>query len=123
MLHTKPCSQKEAPKIKPLRTDLRRVVVVLPIILSEDKVFPFKFWFANTLQEGIHHQDELYCRLTTFSAGDRAKAYHLSCRLAQTGAIVILTLSTQRCGLWVSLRTPLARSVLSGNYQLVELPR
>lgn len=98
------------------------MIVVLPIILSEQIVLPFKFWFNHSLQEGIHHQDELYCQLTSFPPSDRAKAYHLSCRLAQTGTIVLLTLSSQRCGLWVSLRSPLARSVLSGNYELVELP-
>jgi hypothetical protein len=91
---------------------------VLPIIINESNVSPFKFWFENGLQNGIHHQDELYCQLSSFPVKERSKAYHLGCKIAQGGTIVVLTLSPDRCGLWISLRDPLARSVLSGETPL-----
>ncbi|MFZ9740067.1 MAG: hypothetical protein ACO3EZ_18935 [Prochlorotrichaceae cyanobacterium] len=91
---------------------------MLPIIIDESNVSPFKFWFENALQDGIHHQDELYCRLSSFSAKERSKAYHLGCKIAQSGTVVVLTLSSDRCGLWISLRDPFARSVLSGQTPL-----
>lgn len=92
--------------------------IVLPIIINETNVSPFKFWFENDLQDGIHHQDELYCRLRAFPVQERSKAYHLGCQIAKSGTIVVLTLSPEQCGLWVSLRDPIARSVLSGQMPL-----
>jgi hypothetical protein len=91
---------------------------VLPIIIHETNVSSFKFWFESGLQDGLHHQDELYCRVATFPSQERARAYHLGCHIAESASRVILTLSSEHCGLWISLRDPVAKSILSGRTPL-----
>jgi hypothetical protein len=89
--------------------------LVLPIILSESKIAPFKFWYQECLRDGTHYHQELYCRLQIFPVGERTQAYQLGCKLTQVNTSVILfTLSATHCSLWASLRDPVSQAVLSG---------
>ncbi len=98
------------------------VTTVLPLVLSESSVFIFKFWFNGELRDGMCHHNELFCRLRTFNAKERAKVYHLGCKLAQQYQLIALTSADMQCSLWVSLRDPQVESILQQSCGL-ELPQ
>ncbi len=79
-------------------------IIVLPQIVEEKTLTPFKFWFNGSLQEGVHFQNELYYRLKQEPIEGRSKLYQSACRFAQQGAVVLLTVNEQQCSLWASLR-------------------
>jgi hypothetical protein len=85
---------------------------VLPLFVSEGKIFIFKFWFNGTIQDGMIYRNELFCRLQTFEAQYRAQVYHLGCKLAQQQSFVVITAAKQTCSLWGSLRDPLVKATL-----------
>lgn len=77
---------------------------MLPRVIQESQVRPFKFWFNESLQDGIHYQKELYYRLHTCDSGSRGKLYQVACRLARNGADVLITVAATDCSLWANLR-------------------
>ena len=78
---------------------------MLPKVVEESTVRVFKFWFCETLQEGMHLQNELYYRLKQASPEYRTRLYQLACKLTQKGADVVLTVDEQNCSLWASIRS------------------
>jgi hypothetical protein len=78
---------------------------VLPPVVNEGSVFPFKFWFNHTVQDGMYYQNELFYRLHSVGISTRAQLYHYACKLAQRDNVVV-TASAQQCSIWVSLRSP-----------------
>lgn len=86
---------------------------MLPEIVDEAKIRSFKFWFGDRIQEGMNYQDELFYRLHTADLEYRAKLFHMACRLSQRGARLMLTVSTQSCSLWVSLRSQSVKALTS----------
>jgi hypothetical protein len=78
---------------------------VLPPVVNEGSVFPFKFWFNHTVQDGMYYRNELFYRLHTVGIGTRAQLYHYACRLARRDNVVV-TASERQCSIWVSLRSP-----------------
>lgn len=77
---------------------------MLPKVVLESEVQQFKFWFNNSLQDGVHFQNELYYRLKQTPVERRSYLYHLACRLSQHGADVFLTTDDEQCSLWANLR-------------------
>jgi hypothetical protein len=96
-------------------------VTALPIILYESQLTTFKFWFADSIQDGTHYQDELFCRVVTYELSYRSHAYRLGCRLRRHGGRILLTIGDRDCSLWCCLRDPLTSAVLGGNLTL-DLP-
>lgn len=78
---------------------------MLPEIVNEAKIHSFKFWFSDRIQEGMNYRGELFYRLHTADASERAKVFQTACRLSQRGASLVLTLSDEQCSLWGSLRS------------------
>ncbi|MGD1907642.1 MAG: hypothetical protein ACFB0C_16870 [Leptolyngbyaceae cyanobacterium] len=77
---------------------------MLPQLIREDQVQPFKFWFNNGLQDGIRHRTDLYYRLQMHQLADKARLYQLACRLSRRGADVLITLDVSHCSLWANLK-------------------
>ncbi|MGF1458203.1 MAG: hypothetical protein ACFBSG_04185 [Leptolyngbyaceae cyanobacterium] len=77
---------------------------MLPKVIAESQVEPFKFWFNNSLQDGVHFQNELYFRLKESPISERGHLYQLACKLAQRGGDVFITVSRGQCRLWANLR-------------------
>jgi len=77
---------------------------LLPKVVQEKQVQPFKFWFNDSLQDGVHFQNELYYRLRQMPGTERGPLYQVACKLAQNGADVFLTVSDESCSLWANLR-------------------
>jgi hypothetical protein len=76
---------------------------VVPAVLDEAHICPFKFWFDNQIQDGMSYQNELFYRVLTTEIAARAHLYQYACRLSQSDRFVI-TANQNRCSLWVSLR-------------------
>lgn len=83
-----------------------------PLVVDESQVFSFKFWFSDTIQNGMYHRGELYCRLSSYDLKKRAQVYHLAYKLAQQDPLIVITVSTTTCSLWGSLRAPLVKNLL-----------
>lgn len=77
---------------------------MLPEVIPERTVKPFKFLFNSSLQDGVHFKNELYYRLKKTPISSRSQLYKLACKLAQHGADVLLTLDDEQCSLWANLR-------------------
>jgi len=85
---------------------------LLPKVVQEKQVQPFKFWFNDSLQDGVHFQNELYYRLRQVPLTERGQLYQLACKLGQNGADVLLTSADECCSLWANLRN---QKVVAGN--------
>jgi hypothetical protein len=93
---------------------------VLPLVLNEERIFSFKFWFNGSIQTGMHYRNELFCRLSTYNVQYRAQAYHLACKLARQNVLVVLTsANNETCSLWGSLRAPAVKDLLLNPARLV----
>lgn len=77
---------------------------MLPQVLREDRIRTFKFWFNDSLQDGLHFRNELFYRCRTVDISQRARLYQLATRLAEHHAYVLVTVTSEHCSLWISLR-------------------
>lgn len=94
---------------------------MLPLVVKENTIFTFKFWFDDQIQEGMNYQQEMFCRLYTLAPQFRAQLYQFGCKLTQNGTVVVISIADKHCSLWVSLRDPIVRSVLIDGLSL-DLP-
>lgn len=81
-------------------------MLVLPLVINEDQIFAFNFWFNGSVRRGMYHQHELYCHLESFAIQKRPQVYQLGCKLAQQYRSIVLSSSATSCSLWISLRHP-----------------
>ena len=86
---------------------------MLPLIVDENKILIFKFWFEGDIQDGMAYRGELFCRLQTFALAYRPQVYQFGCRLIRQGISAALTSGDESCSLWVSLRDPQIKVMLS----------
>jgi len=92
---------------------------LLPRVIQENTIQPFKFWLSGSLQDGVHFHNELYYRLKQAPADARGQLYQLGCRLVQHGADVFLSVSDENCSLWANLRNQkVAASAISDKLSL-----
>lgn len=93
------------------------MVKALPPVILEGDFHPFKFWFKDSVQDGMNYRNELFYRLHTVELQKRAQLYHYACKLAQTDAVVV-TASEKSYSIWVSLRSPIASHFTPSNFSL-----
>lgn len=86
---------------------------MLPLVIDEQQVFTFKFWFGNQVQTGMHFQNELFCQLGTVDAAQRSHLYQQACKLAHQGIVLAISCSSNRCSLWGSLRDDVVKQLLT----------
>ena len=77
---------------------------MLPQVLREDRIRTFKFWFNDSIQDGLHFRNELFYRSRSVDLSARARLYQLATRLAEHNAYVLVTVTSDQCSLWISLR-------------------
>lgn len=66
----------------------------------------FRFYKDGCLYQGINYGGELYGLVQAYRPSQKPQAYQLALALLEQQVPAILTLSSNRCGLWVSLRSP-----------------
>jgi hypothetical protein len=93
---------------------------VLPLVISDREFFPFKFWFNNSIQDGMYYRNELFYCLYSIEIKQRARLYHYACKLAQDH-MVIISSTDVLCHIWISLRSEGAIAQGSGNLELSTL--
>jgi hypothetical protein len=86
--------------------------VALPLVIDEEQIFSFKFWFDGTIHEGMYYRNDLYCKLQTFDIQERPLVYQLGCKLAKKEALIALTFTPTTCSLWGSLRSVGIKNIL-----------
>lgn len=88
-------------------------MLMLPLIINEEKIFTFNFWFNRSVHCGMHHEGEFYCRLESFPLQKRPQVYQLGCKLTRQHMAIVISSSATACSLWGSLRDPSLKRLLS----------
>lgn len=78
---------------------------MLPIVICEESVRLFKFYYDDSIRQGMCRGSQLYALLQIFDAKQRSLAYELGCRLANRGHEVAITVSSQDYKVWVEVRS------------------
>lgn len=96
---------------------------MLPLVIDEQQIFIFKFWFNDKVHHGMHYQNELFCRIATSTLQMRPHIYQLSCKLTQNSIPLAISCTDQTCSLWGSLRNETIKRFLmrSDNINLANL--
>lgn len=85
---------------------------MLPLVIDEQQVFIFKFWFDGKIQDGMHFQNELFCQIGTFGVSERSRVYQAACKLAHQGTLLAITCSDTTCRVWGNLRDETVKQLL-----------
>lgn len=85
---------------------------MLPLVLNEEQIFTFSFWFNGSIRCGMQHQGQLYCHLESFPLHKRPQVYQLGCKLTQQHTEIVLSSSAAICSLWGNLRDPALKRIL-----------
>jgi hypothetical protein len=82
------------------------------LVLSQDLIQSFKFWYQNGIHQGMCFNNEMYRLCVVYGSDDRHKAFSLATALIEHGAQACITCLNTEYKVWVSLRTQnLAASV------------
>lgn len=102
---------------------------MLPLVVDEQQVFTFKFWFGGQIQTGMHFQDELFCQIVSVDLSQRSRTYQQACKLAQQGIRLVITCTSEQCKVWGSLRNDTVKQLLinpnqsQSSYFAIEFPK
>lgn len=77
-----------------------------PLVVDEKLLHPFQFYMGSAVEEGVRYESELYGFVHQFAPEFKLQACQLACELILQGALVIVSTSSTRCVVWVSLRSP-----------------
>jgi hypothetical protein len=91
------------------------------MLLAEQLVEPFNFYFGGAVRQGIRHGSELYGLTHEFNLRTRSKAYQTACELMNQTTAVIMTASETRYAIWVNLRSPLYSNLVLTRVDSVEV--
>lgn len=78
---------------------------MLPLLIKENLVQPFKYWNEGIKEGMVNHQGELYSYVGSYPSNRRAQAYELGCEMAQKGMDICLTCSTSGYKVWMKLKS------------------
>lgn len=76
---------------------------MLPSVLSESCVKPFKFYDGSQVREAIFVQKTFYRYVASFPSAHRQRAYDTSISLANEGCHTLLTASETEYRVWVDV--------------------
>jgi hypothetical protein len=80
---------------------------VLPLVVAETLVSPFKFWNEGVYC-GMLYRNDFYRSLRQFPAADRLQAFTQAIEESNRGYKVCITASSERYTVWVEMRSPRA---------------
>jgi hypothetical protein len=79
---------------------------VLPVIVVEDLISPFKFWHEG-IHDGMLYRNDFYVSLCQFAPADRLQAHAKATQQSSQGFKVCVTVSQTHYTVWVELRSRL----------------
>ncbi|MEA5452492.1 hypothetical protein VB780_28220 [Leptolyngbya sp. CCNP1308] len=100
---------------------------MLPVIVVESLVSPFKFWHGN-IHSGMLYRNDFFACVQQFSVDDRSRAYARAIEEGKPGYKVCITVSKTTYTVWVEMRSrlpyPANDTVLgpSGDSAIVDEP-
>ncbi|WP_075598529.1 hypothetical protein [Leptolyngbya sp. 'hensonii'] len=77
-----------------------------PVILDEQLVHRFNFYFEGNIRQGMRHGCRLYGLVEQFNSRHRLNAYQLACELAEQGLPIVVTVSGSSYRVWLGLDSP-----------------
>ena len=77
---------------------------MLPLIVVEDLVAPFKFW-RDGIHEGMLYRNDFYVVLQRFASAERTEAHTQALREGNRGFKVCITVSKAYYTVWVEMRS------------------
>jgi hypothetical protein len=86
---------------------------MLPILLAEALIRPFKFFHDGQMLTGAYYRDGLYGLVYQFDPQSRTKVYQLGCELVNQGVPVIITASETHYAIWIGLHSSFYRNWLA----------
>ncbi|MDX2243624.1 MAG: hypothetical protein NW224_23335 [Leptolyngbyaceae cyanobacterium bins.302] len=93
---------------KALSPSRDRVLDTVPLVVDENQVAPFTFYWNGAVRLGMRYDHELYGLMHEVSLYARLDAYQMGCEMLAQGLPVLITASRQRYALWLNLRNPAA---------------
>ncbi|HSM83736.1 MAG TPA: hypothetical protein VLS96_18755 [Nodosilinea sp.] len=93
---------------------------MLPLIVAETLVSPFKFWH-EVIHSGILYRNDFYVHLQQFAVADRTQAYARAIQESNRGFKVCITVSKSHYTVWVELRSRLQADDLTPNSSAPQL--
>jgi hypothetical protein len=80
----------------------------LPVLLIQDQVSLFKFWFNGNVQEGLRYRNKLFFKSELFQRYQRTEALELGYKISQKNIQTVITFSQLNYILWVDLQSSVA---------------
>ncbi len=78
----------------------------IPPLVPEQNVLGFRFLQQGRLKQGIRFENEVYGLIREYGLGMEQQAHQITWALIERAIPVVLTVSEERYGLWVNLRSP-----------------
>lgn len=72
---------------------------------SPQQIRQFKFWFDQTLNEGMQYESALFQRVCTIDYERRQQVYQQAAQLVHYGADIMITYDDRDCHLWLNLKS------------------
>jgi hypothetical protein len=79
---------------------------VLPLIVVETLISPFKFWHEG-IHQGMLYRNDFYEQVHQFAIAERMQAYAKALKISNGGFKVCITVSKTHYTVWVELRSRL----------------
>ncbi len=79
---------------------------MLPLIVLETLVSPFKFWNEG-IHQGMLYRNDFYEHFHQFAATERIAAYAKAIEVGNSGGKVCITVSQTHYTIWVEMRSRL----------------
>lgn len=83
-----------------------------PMVVSEEQVRIFNYYYAGQLCQGMMCQNRLYRLISSFRLEERPKAYALGYKLNKKSTCTIITQARDRWDVWQDLRSGLVEEAL-----------
>jgi len=77
---------------------------MLPLIVVENLITPFKFW-REGIHEGMLYRNDFYIVLQRFTSADRTQAHDKATEEGNRGVKVCITVSKTHYTVWVEMRS------------------
>ncbi len=93
---------------------------IMPLLLSEQSVYRFRFYQEQRVQEGMVANDQFYGLVQVWHAGGSLHAYRLAWALSHKEVPCVMTRSRQRFSVWVNLQSRSAPVLMTQGNVLVQ---
>lgn len=88
---------------------------MLPLIVVENLIAPFKFW-REGIHEGMLYRNDFYVVLERFASAERTQAHAKATEESNRGFKVCITVSKTHYTVWVEMRSRVPAALPTPSY-------